>query len=1558
MDSLGRFISIFIAIIMVIMLPLQYVAQAQIEVINDIAGTRTNQFTNEARGKGHITREMYEGLVNSLAGTGEQYDIEMEVSHPVTGKEVSQNTLGDILPELTLKNTSLSKDGEIHSLSGHVHTDACYAGHRHGESGCTSSSFYTGPEFRIRGVDTSSHSDIYDEYTDGRYYQCADCYNYPLRISLIHSQYGRYIYYPNTEYIKVTQLYLGQDEQLRINDFYYYYFLESTVDPGTGWYPVQINGTTIFRKLNPDYDKYYDLWLHSGYPYPIDRDGLIQAGYNPAYSCYYCLQTGRITKTLTENWSCGLSQDEAPICDRVVTAITPTNPIQTVDKGASIITTATATYLDGHTGMVDCPSNYNPNQIGTQYVTLSYSCLAWNAKYWGTFTTSVTVTVRQTDIPSSLTVTPSTTNVYNGAAEPTYSVRINYENGNSKILSSGYTKAGWSAGYGTKTVTFSYSENGKTVTASVVITVKPNISGLTVTPSSTAIYNGAAEPSYTIKVNYEDGSNKTITSGYTKTGWSSGAGTKTVTFTYTENGKTASASVVITVKPNVTSLTVTPSTTTIYSGSAEPSYTVKVNYENGSNKTITSGYTKTGWSSGVGTKIVTFTYTENGKTASASVVIIVKPNAYGLTVIPSVTTVYNGSEPTYTVTVNYEDGTSNTISTGYAKTGWSAGYGAKTVTFTYTENGKTVTASVVITVKPNVSGLTVTPSTTTMYNGSAEPSYTIKVNYEDGSNKTITSGDTKTGWSAGYGTKTVIFTYTENGKTVTASVVITVKPNVSALTVTPSTSTIYNGDQEPDYMVRLNYEDGTNKVITSGYSKTGWNAGYGARTVKFSYSENGITVTKDVVITVKPNVTGIVVTPSATSIYNGAAEPSYTVKVNYEDGSNKTITSGDTKTGWSSGVGTKTVTFTYTENGKTVTASVVITVKPNVTSLAVTPSTTSMYNGAAEPSYTVKLNYEDGSNKTITTGYTKTGWSSGAGTKTVTFTYTENGKTVTANVVITVKPNVSSLTVTPSTTTVYNGAAEPSYTVKINYEDGTNKVITSGYTKAGWSTGYGTKTVTFTYTENGTTVTASIGITVKPNINSLSVTPDAQNVKRYTSPSFTVKVLYEDGTGKVITSGYTMSAVHTDTLGPQTVIFSYKENNITKSASVTINVIHMTRICPVCGTEYELDDQDRDNGCPVCAHTIERISATPDTVTAEQGNSLAITVEAIFKDGRKEIVYGWTSDFISSILGYQEVTVTYLGKEAAITVYVKSSKIICPTCGRQYELLGDGSDPGCPNCHAEAVSITASPDHVTMEAHEELNITVTATYRDGHKEEVTAWYTDLNTDAPGTFEATVYYQSVSTRITVIIMEEGRITCPYCGLEYSFSDSPRGCPVCHYKVVGIEAYLRDGGTKVPYKSPLNLEIILIFQDTHREVIYNGWTAPGYQPEVLGVQNVTVYYDEFHTTITIEVVKNDRLVTCPNGHEYYLNDDGTDPGCPYCIPQTILEQSVLYFDTTYTNDIISALYTDGIYNLEQGDYLVVSVTQKEESLRSRLTTLFIRTNIFNKREKYVSGGEVKE
>jgi Zn finger protein HypA/HybF involved in hydrogenase expression len=489
------------------------------------------------------------------------------------------------------------------------------------------------------------------------------------------------------------------------------------------------------------------------------------------------------------------------------------------------------------------------------------------------------------------------------------------------------------------------------------------------------------------------------------------------------------------------------------------------------------------------------------------------------------------------------------------------------------------------------------------------------------------------------------------------------------------------------------------------------------------------------------------------------------------------------------------------------------------------------------------------------------------------------------------------------------------------------------------------------------TRTCRLQATVKSlrKLTKITVSPSQQNIFRYQNPEISVTAFYDDNTSKTVT-GYTISGFKNGILGAQQVTVAYDEEGITITAAVTVTVNQIEVTCPICETSYPLDEQDKDNGCPICKNQITKIIATPENISLTRGDTLSVAVEAVYADGGKFPITGWTSSFNPDIIGFQEVTVSYLGFYTHIMVEVNEKLKTCRICGKEYSMEEDGTDSGCPYCSKEIVSIKVNEEQVTIEKYQPLSITVIGTFKDGHTEEVADWSSDLVADTAGTFDVTIFYQSASDHLTVTILEEDLIQCTYCGLKYHFADSPGGCPECYKTIVSMEAGLRNGGYEVMYKSQLNLQIVLNFRDTHRQLTYTGWTVEGYQPDLLGEQEITVYYEGFSTKLNIVVVDELPKVSCPAGHEYYLNDDGSDPGCPYCAQEGARDKAVFYFDTTYTADLLLRLYSDGIYYLDEGDYITVTVTQKNVSLRTKLKNIFFGINHKVTGKNYSFGGEV--
>ena len=635
MDYPGRLIAGFITIILIIIFPMQYIAESFSSDMDYYVYSETKAFADDIRNKGYIDQDMYEEYINFLSRTGELYDLEIEDIHPLVGDELAGYKGSFISTDVVTNKAGLGvKNYASHSLhmhdsslendliktSTHVHTADCYVGHRHDRS-CPVRYFYTGEAVNYyRELDATGWNENGNRYSI-IYLRCRSCD--VVLASATHSENNRGLSRTNqtVEQISFQFRYLDNNGSISQASFYIRKHFTSYEDDGSGWEW----GNGIYYKLNPDWNTYLNIFNQLWGAMVLDLSAWINLGLNTAYSCWNCLSLGRIRKTLTSEYSCGQKQDETPICDRVVTAITAANPSQTVIQGNNIDTTAIAVYLDGHTGRVSTTASaYNPNLLGNQTVTLTYRGLIRNAKTTGELTCTVSVLVKAAKTLSSISVSPAT-QIVDRLSNPSFTVTANYSDGSKTILnSSQYRMTGYdSSKTGAQTVTFSYTEDGVTKTATATVYVNA-LSSITVSPAEIIVdrYTDVSLLKFTVTASYLYGSSKTISSGYVISGYQpSVLGKQTVTISYTEKGITKTTTAIVYVN-GLSSITVSPTELTVqrYTAASSLKFTVTATYLYGSNKTINSGYVISGYQPSVlGNQNVTVSYTEKDITKTATV---------------------------------------------------------------------------------------------------------------------------------------------------------------------------------------------------------------------------------------------------------------------------------------------------------------------------------------------------------------------------------------------------------------------------------------------------------------------------------------------------------------------------------------------------------------------------------------------------------------------------------------------------------------------------------------------------------------------------------------------------------------------------------------------------------------------------------------------------------------------------------------------------------------------------------------------------------------------------
>ena len=250
---------------------------------------------------------------------------------------------------------------------------------------------------------------------------------------------------------------------------------------------------------------------------------------------------------------------------------------------------------------------------------------------------------------------------------------------------------------------------------------------------------------------------------------------------------------------------------------------------------------------------------------------------------------------------------------------------------------------------------------------------------------------------------------------------------------------------------------------------------------------------------------------------------------------------------------------TYTVNSDIMLVAVWQQVALTKIEVATKPSKTAYYVGDTlnESGLTLKATYNDGTTKTITSGFSCSPTTlNTAGTQTITVSY--GGKTATFTVTVSAV-QITGLTVTtkPTKTSYYVGDTLDTAGLKLTatYNNGTTKTITSGFSctpttlnTAGTQTitvSYGEKTATFTVTVSTVQIT-NLTVTTKPTKTSYYVgdTLDTAGLK--------LTATYNNGTTKTITSGFSCSPTTLNTAGTQTITVSYGGKTATFTVTVKV----------------------------------------------------------------------------------------------------------------------------------------------------------------------------------------------------------------------------------------------------------------------------------------------------------------------------------------------------------------------------------------------------------------------
>ena len=129
-DTLVTVVAIFLAAILMFVFPLLSVAERSDDISQLAVQTATNEFVDNSRSIGKITMDNYTTLVNTIAATGNAYDIEMELkvldenigkkSAWTQGQVIGENVYYSIYTSQIVEALQASENGVYNMKEGDI----------------------------------------------------------------------------------------------------------------------------------------------------------------------------------------------------------------------------------------------------------------------------------------------------------------------------------------------------------------------------------------------------------------------------------------------------------------------------------------------------------------------------------------------------------------------------------------------------------------------------------------------------------------------------------------------------------------------------------------------------------------------------------------------------------------------------------------------------------------------------------------------------------------------------------------------------------------------------------------------------------------------------------------------------------------------------------------------------------------------------------------------------------------------------------------------------------------------------------------------------------------------------------------------------------------------------------------------------------------------------------------------------------------------------------------------------------------------------------------------
>lgn len=741
---------------------------------------------------------------------------------------------------------------------------------------------------------------------------------------------------------------------------------------------------------------------------------------------------------------------------------------------------------------------------------------------------------------------------------------------------------------------------------------------------------------------------------------------------------------------------------------------IKANYNNGTSEEV-SDYTISGYTSTPGTKTVIVDYL--GKQTSFQVSVEEKQmTSIEISALPNKIQYLEGDELNtngLVVTAHYNNGATQNI-TNYSVTGYTTTPGDKKVIVS--SNGKTASFNVTVVAKTLSSiKLLSTPAKLTYLEAKEELDVTggqIQLLFNNGTTQTINiTNSMVSGFNnARVGKQRISVTY--EGFIVRYDVEIIAK-TLDSITVSslPYKTVYYVGDafEQSGMTVTANYNNGTSQKISgfvvnsASFSNTAGEkeitVTYGGKTAVFKLFVYDVEL-DSIYISRVPNK--LTYNEGENLNLNGLE-----VYAKYSNGTENKITDY-LIAGYSSTPGSKIITVSY--NGKVATFEVNVRTR-TLSNISITskPFKLEYHVGDIfEPDgLIVTAHYDNGTSETIT-DYDIGGFSSTAGTKTIMVSYM--GKTATFAVTVKDKSLVSiSVYSNPTKTNYIEGKDNLDLTggkIKLSYADGSYEIIdmademVSGFDNLHSGTSrilvsYFGKTTTFNVTIEQKTL-AEIKVTKSPDKTVYYV---GQNFEK---EGMTVTAYYNNGTYDDVLD-YSLSSTNFSTAGNKSVVISYGGKTTTFAVVV-----------------YEKSLE---------SIYISKLPSKLIYLEGEQIDTSDLAVTAVYNNGTKGTVSGYTVSGYINTPGVKKITVSYNGKTATFEVEVLAKYIVS----------------------ISVVNYPAKMTYLEGETFDKSGMVVKVVYNNGTEQNVTDYTVYGKLNNVGTNRITVEYNGYTAYLDVNVI---------------------------------------------------------------------------------------------------------------------------------------------------------------------------------------------------------------